>query len=275
MFFNDVMLHLLEEKSNPVNRMYMHEINIKWNNFRKVVESEDVINNQLLVEKLNDFNKALTNKKYQFNYSTKNGFKKDSTIFSAKYLEDFLDILMRRQPILNNKGIVWKHQSFHTNIRYEPHTLMEILTEPMLKYSESPSFLMLAQDIEFRYRVACTAKTQKFHQYQLKLPLIVFHTVKNLTMQELLELGVYARMAKETFSKAKTIIVTETIEKGFIPNLADSKVDSIFILKKNIPTKEFCELQLDIINALEEKISDYIVERRTNEEMILKKGIIE
>ncbi len=182
---------------------------------------------------------------------------------------------MQRQPILKNKGIVWGHQNFHTNIRYEPRTFFDIQSQPMLKYAESPQFLMLAQDIEFRYRVSCSVKTQKFHQYQLKLPLIIFHTVKNLTMKELLEFGVYARMAKETFSKAKTIIVTETIEKGFVPNLADSKVDSIFILKKNVPTQEFCELQIDMVNALEEKISDYINERRTNEEMILKKGIIE
>ena len=272
MFFNKILHDMIDSDSNPVNRMYLHEINLKWNEFQKLIDLENVVSNDLIIEKLNAYKKALTNNKYKYNKYRKNGFKKDSPIFSAKYLEDVINLVMQRNSILSKKGIVWGHIKFSTKIRYEPRSIKDIDKQIMIHHEESPEFLMLHQQIECQYRIS---GKRNYYKYKLKLPLLVFHVVKNFSQKDFLQLDLIARQAKDSFAKAKIIIVCETLDKGFLPSLENAKIDGIFIMEKAILDGKYRELQVDILNALELKINEFISEKRSNAEMILKKGYIE
>ena len=41
MFYKDILQQLLKDETNSINKMYLHEINIKWKNFEKAAELRD------------------------------------------------------------------------------------------------------------------------------------------------------------------------------------------------------------------------------------------
>ena len=41
MYYRNGLDTLLNDKGNPVNRMYLHEIMLKWKNFEEKAESEE------------------------------------------------------------------------------------------------------------------------------------------------------------------------------------------------------------------------------------------
>ena len=61
MYYGDLLEKLLKKEQNPVNRMYLNEIKIKWGNFEK--ESENIeTSNEILINTFNEFLKKLNNK---------------------------------------------------------------------------------------------------------------------------------------------------------------------------------------------------------------------
>ncbi|MFC1888095.1 hypothetical protein ACFLYK_04735, partial [Candidatus Cloacimonadota bacterium] len=84
MYYREGLNTLLSDKDNPVNRMYLHEIMLKWKNFEQKAEQYKEVSNEDLIKTLNDFISSISNRKYLYNASTKNGFKPDSPIYSVK-----------------------------------------------------------------------------------------------------------------------------------------------------------------------------------------------
>ena len=66
MFYNEILSKMLKEEKNPVNKMYLHEIYIKWNKISKAIEASNGSNEEI-VEMLNVFRDSITNSKYKFN----------------------------------------------------------------------------------------------------------------------------------------------------------------------------------------------------------------
>ena len=96
MFYKDILEELLEKEKNPVNSMYLHEIGLKWKNFEKAA-AEKKGSNENLVNALNKFIKAISNRKFKFNAVSEKGFKEDSDVFSNYFLNDLISILTRSE----------------------------------------------------------------------------------------------------------------------------------------------------------------------------------
>ncbi|MCD4820258.1 MAG: hypothetical protein K8S23_16370 [Candidatus Cloacimonetes bacterium] len=272
MFFNEILNNMLKEQSNIVNKMYLHELKLKWDIFQKLADNDDFGNNEKIIESLNIFRKALTNKKYRYNKSTRNGFKEDSVIFSAKYLDDVLNLFIHRHNILLKKGILWDYNQFSTNIKFKPKNLLNIDNYPMLQFGNSAEVLQLSQNIDLQYR---NSGKRVFNKYNLTLPLLIFHTALSIGNEFLYDIEQNAKLAKATFEKVKIIVVTESIEKDFQPLKKNSLIDAIFILQKEFKTNKFVELKLDVFNLVENKIVEYIKEKKTDIELCVSKGFME
>ena len=262
---------MLQDNSNIVNKMYVHELNIKWSHFQELASSETEVSNEKLIAALNEFRKALTTRKYQYNYKTKNGFRADSPLFSAKYLDDAINILIKRQIILENKGINWGYGRFNVESKFSPKSFPEINKSSMFMTKVSDLTLMLSQQIDFQYRI--TGK-RIFYKYNLVLPLLIFHTTKNITENKLINIESQAKKAKNTFEKAKIIVVAECLDKNFTPVIENSPIDAIFILQKSF-SGHYDDLKTEVFDTLEQRISEYINEKKTDIERYLEKGIIE
>lgn len=272
MYYRKGLDSLLKDRRNPVNRMYLHEIMLKWKNFETKAESEKKVSNEVLLRALNKFIHSISNKKYKYNNATKNGFKPDSPIFSARYLDDLLTVLIKRTKIFENVGISWGYQSFSSNLKFNPSNLCSMSDHPMFEFSSSPEILHLGQKFDFQFRV--TGK-RRFNKYQLDFPLILFFTYKNLTEKDYITIEYYTKLAKSTFEKSKAVIVTETLEDNFKPDINSSFFDAIFVLRKQYRSDKIRDIQLDVINKLEKKIRFYCTETQTNGYSLHKNGIIE
>ena len=270
MFYKNALTKLLENEKNPVNSMYLHEVNIKWKNLEKAAE-ESKDSNESLVKMFNKFISAVSSRKYHYKSETGNGFKEDSPLFSSCYLNDLISVLIQRRQIMTHQGIKWDFQSFNTNLKFNPKNLCSLEKDLMFDQSLSPEFLQLTQELDSQFRVI---GKRTFHKYKSILPLIVFHTFRNLTEEDFIRTEYYANMAKSSFEKSKTIIITEMLDENFIPVLRSSKVDFISVLRKQFKTDKPNEISIDAVNALEEKVKELLTEQREIGDNFKETGMI-
>lgn len=270
MFYNDVLTAMLEDKTNPVNSMYLHEINIQWKNFIKAIKEKNTSNEQM-VQALNLFLKALANKKFRFNPGTKNGFKPDSPIFSAIYLNDMISVFIERTGVTENKGICWNYGTFSANLRFNPPNFNTMEKHPSFEQDDSVKVLQLCQKLDFQFRIS---STKNFNKYQITLPLFVFYTFKNLTEDDFTKTEYISRTAKSTFERSRSIIVTETLSPDFVPTLKASPIDMVFILSKKFQSFGINEISTDVVDILEKKIIQYIFEKEEKNEEFMISGVI-
>lgn len=270
MYYGDLLENLLKEEKNPVNRMYLNEIKIKWINFEKEAENKDN-SNEIILKALNNFLNTLNNKKFKYVLSSDKGFKPDSELFTPHFIDDLISIFMLKKNILNHLGIIWGKQSFTTGLQFNPISFRDLQDSPNYEYGESPEFLMLVQQIDFQFKIV---GKHRFNKYLLNFPLVVFLTFQNLTQDELIKTEYYANMAKRTFPKAKIVIVTETLDKSVTPDVRSLPIDSIFVLRKQFKDAELNPISIDVINALEKKIDSFLAERYDITENFIETGVI-
>ncbi|NQT65739.1 MAG: hypothetical protein HQ554_06130 [FCB group bacterium] len=266
MFYNEILRKMLNEEQNPVNKMYLHEINIQWEKFTKAVEESNG-SNKKIVEMLNVFRDAIVNNKYKFNKLNSNGFVNESPIFSVNYLHDLVYVIMKRQSIIEHTGIVWGCGKFNMNYTFSPISFNTLEKDLQFKQSTSPEVLFLGQKIDLQYR--STGK-RNFEKHESILPLIVFHTYKILRKENMLYLDNLAGLSKNALSKSRTIILTEKLEKDFIPDLSPTNIDHVCVLTKGSNK----EISLEVVGELEKLINEILNEEYTISKNILDTGLI-
>jgi hypothetical protein len=267
MFYQDLLQELMKDKSNPINSMYLNEIELFRKNTVKYVENakgEDDIAN--LLEGLNEFHRNLAKTKYRTSKMNSNGFPKDSPLFGPIYLNDLVSFMVMKQPIMENQGIKWGFHSFSESMKLRPESLMSMDKKLNPEIVKSPELLQLSLQLDIQLRI--TGK-RRFFKQTLYLPLIIFQTFGEFNEEDFIKADYHARKAKEAFGRSKMIIVTETLAPGFIPNLRDSAVDSIFILQKK------GKISVDILSALNRKITDTLNNESGNIKKMIKSGEID
>ena len=270
MYYGDLLENLLKEEQNPINRMYLNEIKIKWLNFVKEAETID-ISNEILLKALNNFLKSIGNKKFKYIAASDKGFKPDSALFTPLYIDDLVSVFMKRKKILSHSGIAWGKQSFTTGLSLNPISLRDLEESPNFEYGESPEFLMLVQNIHFQFKLV---GKHRFNKFLLHFPLVVFHTFRNLTQDDLIKTEYYANMSLRTFPKAKNVILTETLDQSVTPDVRSLPFESIFVLRKQFNEGDLNPISIDVINALEHKIDSFLAERYDITENFLETGVI-
>jgi hypothetical protein len=273
MFYGEMLNELMSRKNtNPVNQMYLQEIMIKWKNFAKLAEREDKPANEELTSALEEFIAAVSNKKYNYNPQTKNGFTKNSPIFSALYLADLITIFIQRTGFLQNRGVDWGFQQFSKNIHFAPTTLNEMHKEPGFTCENSDSVLQLAQKLDFRVR---PSGRRNMNKYQLVFPLVTFHLFRNLTSEDLEISKQYAKEAKATFERSKSLVVCETVDENFIPEIKDCDIDMIFVLRKQFKRKKINKIDPGVLYKMESILRSYLFEENSPVEQFQNKGYID
>jgi len=266
MFYTEILSKMLKEEKNPVNKMYLHEIYIKWNKILKAIETSDGSNKEI-VEMINIFRDSIKNRKYKFNKLNAKGFIEGSPIFSVNYLNDLVSVLMKRQSIIDHKGIFWGCGKFNMNYEFSPISFYTLETKLKFEQLFSPEVLFLGQNIDLYYRVS---GKRNFEKHTSILPLIVFHTFKILGNKDMLFLNHLTGLSKNAFSKSRTIMLTEKLETDFIPDLTSTNIDHVCILTKENDNK----ISVEVVDELEKLIDEILNEEYTISKNILNTGLI-
>jgi len=271
LIFSDILQKALKNEKNPINRMYLNEINIKWKKVELAAEDFRMNGGALdtLITALNEFSHDLQNPKYHQSIKNKGGFRGGADIFSAGYLDDLLNILMGQHPIT---GASWGYQKFSTHFKFYQKRLLLDDRPPTIEYRERPRFLMLAQQMDLQFRLA---GRRNFTKYELQLPIIVFHTFHTFGEEDFIRVEYFARLAKQTFELGKTLVVTETLSGGFIPDVSGTGIDGVFVLCRPSKNGQPGDLAPEVVKLLDRKINNFLHEREADPRDILKTGYID
>ncbi len=271
MFYGKCLDSLMKDKKNPVNSMYLHEINIKWQNVEKSSQGDDDDSLESLVNSINEFINALSNRKYKFNNSTKNGFKGDSPLFSGLYLDDLISFLIKKTGVLEQKGLSWGIQTFDTGMRYNS-ILRDNKDSELFHKEESSEILSLVQQFDIQMRIH---GKRNFEKHLVNLPLITFYTYNTLYEDDFIKTEYFANLARQSFQRAKAVIVCESLADGYNPILKGSAIDSIFILRKGYQSKALDHIDIGVVEELLAKIQIYLMGRVIHNGDFAENGIIE
>jgi hypothetical protein len=272
MYYRNELQRILKDEKNIVNRMYMNEISLQLRKLEKSLakspEEEDYF--PVVAATTTNFTKHLENPKYQYNRNTKNGFRKNSVILSALYLDDLINSLFANQKILSNKGVVWGRQSFSMNLTFNPYNLSIMEKDLCFDYKQSPTLLQLTQKIDFQFRVSGRKTYQKF---EITFPLLIFHTCKNLYDEDLIKIEHYANKAHGSLNKSRTFVICESIDPNVLPEVKCSYIDTLFILRKQ-KVGGNNEISAEVLRAIYDKINEYLYLGESEIELFERTGYI-
>ena len=209
MYYSKILLDLKKQERNPVNKMYLGEIALKWKAFQQLTE-EPSSSNKELAEALSKFLGSLHNRKFLFNKLRSTGFEEDSLIFSANYINDLLAAIMSRQPILSEPGIVWDFQALNYKLALRGDNPVEIARSPQIIAQKTPPVLSLTLNLDYQYRVN---GKRNFTKETFNLPFLLFFVYKTITAEDLFNIEHYALRVKSTCKTAQTFIICETLDK--------------------------------------------------------------
>ena len=208
MYYSKILTDLKKQERNPVNKMYLGEIALKWKAFQQLTE-EPSSGNKELAEALSKFLGSLHNRKFLFNKLRGTGFEEDSPIFSASYINDLIAAIMSRQPILSEPGIVWDFQALNYKLALKGDNPVEIARSPQIIGQKTPPVLSLTLNLDYQYRVN---GKRNFTKETFNLPFLLFFVYKNLTALDIFNIEHYALQVKSTCKTAQTFIICETLD---------------------------------------------------------------
>ena len=273
MHYRNELQKMLKDEKNIVNRMYLNEISLQHRKLEKALTRSPKESGFFdeVAATMTNFSQQLDNPKYQYNRSTKNGFRKTSPILSSSYLDDFIDSLFAEQKILKNKGVVWGKQSFSMNLQFDPYNLSMMEKDLRFDYKESPHFLQLTQKIDLQFRVY---GKKTFEKFELVLPMLVFHSFKNLYETDLIMIEHYAEKAKKSLGKSRNIIICESIDPNILPDVKCPYIDTVFILRKQKISNQQNDISADVLKAIYDKIIQYLYQGEKEIEQFERLGYI-
>lgn len=275
MFFGDQLTKLQNEEKNPINRMYLTEIGIKYKSLEKAFE--DAKNNETdfkgLAKSLSEFTKELNNPKYFNGKGGKGGFRSNSPLFSPSYIDDILALIIEQSGIIKQKGVRWGYQSFANSFKIDPKMAYIKKKDSIISKQRSSKYLSIVQCMDMNFRMT---GTRTFQKMQIEFPILIFSTYKVFKESNLLQFESDVFDAKKTYPKAYSIVVTEYLDNNFYPKLNNSSIDSIFVLRKQFCSdKRSKAISETVLNALKQKIVDTLFEEKAAAQSFKETGLIE
>ncbi len=273
MIYGNELKKTLKDEKNIVNKMYLNEILLQY---RKYVDAlsinpDDKSYPEIIAKAMTEFTSQLDSHKYSYNKPTKTGFKKSSSILSSNYIDDYLNSIIKRQKILNNKGISWGKQSFTMNMNFNPNRFSNLEKELNFTYKDSPHFYQLTQKLDLQFRIH---GKKNFSKHCVSLPLTVFFIYKKLHSDDMIRIEYFAKKAKQTFSKSKIIVICENLDVNFKHEDLFSYTDIIFVLRKRKSPKRLGVVHADVIKTINDNIEHYLYDNIVSNNYVENVGYI-
>ncbi|MBC8385229.1 MAG: hypothetical protein H8E57_06895, partial [Candidatus Cloacimonetes bacterium] len=115
----------------------------------------------------------------------------------------------------------------------------------------------LTQSIDYQFRIS---GKRNFQKHEIIIPLIQFYTFRCLSANDFILTSHFSKLAKRIFKNAKSIILVETLEDGFLPVLEKSGIDRIFVMLKFDENQNNHFIPLELINTLNETLNTMIIQ---------------
>lgn len=273
MYYSDILQKLKKDEKNPINQMYLNEIQIKWDKVEKAMQDAAQSGDYAeLAAQLSDFTAELGNAKFYNTKNTKGGFKSNCPLFDPAYLDDLLTLLIQQSGIMQQKGLHWGWQTHTVELCLNPQKYYVNDKDRVLTQKPSARYLSLVQSLDLQYR---QREARNFNKAEILFPILLFSTHKVFTEADFIQFAYDCRQAVGSYNKANCFVVTEYMEAGFNPDLSRTQVDGIFVLRKQHTNgKKNNGIMPDVINALHQKIYSCLFEEEGKKSSFRESGTI-
>jgi len=252
MYYSKILADLKKQDRNPVNKMYLGELLLKWKNFQKLTEDTSSANADL-AEALSKFLNILHNRKFLYNRMRNNGFQEDSPIYSANYMNDLISALIKRQPILNQTGITWDFQPLNYKFALSGKNPMTITETPLFNSQKTSPVLSLALNLDYQYRV--TGK-RNFTKANFRLPFLLFFPIKHPTPEDIFVIEHYAMQMKSFSHVTQTFLLCESLKNCQDCDFQNLPFKTFALLTEN--NKNTYQISPMMVNRLETAIKNIL-----------------
>jgi len=268
MFYNEMIERFAKEEKNPVNRMYINELVIKWKKTEAIFNKSNTAdlknpNDRIsyfneLASSMTDYLNELSNPKYNFTKNSKKGFKKDSDIFRPEYVADILSIMVKDSGVLDINGTTWGNQKYTIKQKFIPDKICQIANLKEFPQEQSQENLCIVHDLEIQFR---SKGKRNYSKYNISLPILIFNVFNTIEEEDFILLDYYAKQAKSVYPQSKSMLILEQLpyfrNKPVSPTtlLEGSNIDSMFVL---FESRKSSRITGKVLNDIYEKIMNYL-----------------
>ncbi len=275
MFYEEIIQRLIKEEKNPINKMYLNEINMHSRKFSEVLNKKMAFNQHIkeIANSMTEFAATLTQPKYEYSKVNNSGFKSNSKLFEPYYIYDLLTKIIDSTEVMKNSSMKWGMKTFSTEQKFHFRKLYSKEKDKVFTFRKSEQVLSLVQPVDYQIRAL---HKRTFSKYIIAVPIIIFDVKKILTVEDAIKFNHLANQAFDMNSASKAIVVAENLEKGFYYNLDNSYIDKIFVLRKSyINGKKLRPISEQVIMSLIETIEDILLPDENETNVVFSEGIIE
>ena len=275
MFYDEIIQRMIREEKNPINKMYLNEINMHSRKFSEVLNKKMDFNEHIkeIATAMTDFSATLTQPKYEYSKVNNSGFKSTSKLFEPYYIYDLLTKIIESTGVLENSSMKWGIKTFSTDQKFHFRKLYNKDKDYVFTFRKSEPVLSLVQPVDYQIRAL---HRRQFSKYIISVPIILFDVRKVLTVDDAIKFNHLATQAFEMNKVSKAIIIAENLDRGFYYNLDNSYIDKIFVLRKcYLGGKSNRPISEEVIEALIETVEDIILPDENEFNVVFTDGIIE
>lgn len=275
MFYEEVIQKLIKEEKNPINKMYLNEINIHSKKFSEILNKKTDFNEHIkeIANSMTEFSATLTQPKYEYSKVNNSGFKSKSKLFNPYYIDDLLTKIIDSTGVMKNNSMKWGMKTFSTEQKFHFRKLYDKDKEGVFTFRKSEPVLSLVQPVDYQIRAL---HKRTFSKYIISVPIIIFDVKKVLTVDDAIKFNHLANLAFDMNSSSKAIIVAENLERGFYYNLDNSYIDKIFVLRKSyINGKKLRPISDEVVRSLIETVEDILLPDENEMNVVFSEGVIE
>lgn len=244
-------LNIERKKAKDNYPEVLNEIENRYKSWRKETEKlNSEIKEELRkkVSLLNDYRNYI---------DTKSNYFKPQDKLESSIIEEFLYLLFKDIPDIKddlNEGLLFMGQTrVYLDLSFAPRNLKDFVTNPGVYINQKN------QDFTITKKVGCIFRTAKNEE---KIELIVSAVAiecKAYIPKTMFDQSAYeSQRLKEGNPFTLYIIVAEQNALSNNVNLKNTKVDEIFILRKQKRTKEKKPIDFDVVNDLYEFVKNYL-----------------
>jgi hypothetical protein len=270
MIYANILKELVQDETNPVKKMYLNELILSWKKALNLLEADFEKNTvELFTDAMNSHLNLLKNPKFLYHpREAENGFKNTHPIFGPTYLRDLINLLLKPTGLLINPALDTDFQSFNYNMHLKPMSFIDTLLRHQICFDTSDPVYSVCMKLDLQYK---PAQKKMFSKEFISFPLMIFFIFRNYGKQEFNQVELLKQQLLSSNPNAFLCIVTETIDKNAVNYYTNHQKD-LFILKKSLSNNTENEYALEVVQALQTKIFDYIKAKHIEYPDFVKKG---
>lgn len=270
---DDNIANKLRSETGAVNNTYLKEINKRYQEWRKALDSIKGDSDAAITKKvklLNEYKDFIDQPKFRKEKGNLNGFTPQSKLHST-VIEEFMYHLLKGIPALKDKELVFGPTKAYSNLYFAPTDLNTFEKKSGIVINTKDQDFAISKKITITTEASGSGESEK---KEVSVPVVSIEckTFLDKTMYE--GSVATAEKIKRGNPYSLFLIVTETYEVSPDVDPKYSQIDQIYVLRKSSRRNLRLPVQADIVIALYRRVAAHLCADWRNVEKRIESGLL-